>query len=150
MNPFTAATESNVETAEESLPEFKEYAFDFIHECFLYDNNGNHKIVIENEALKVWIWKALKTERYRYAAYRHGEYDNVADYGVELEQFIGKNPNNEQTAEQIEEYIRQGLKVNPYITKINSIDIESRSGDSLTLTVDLTSIYGELTQTVTV
>ena len=92
----------------------------------------------------------MKTERYRYEAYKHGVYNASDNYGVELEQFIGKNPNNVETATKIKRYIHDGLIVNPYITKIDSIDITERKGDSLTLTVNLTSIYGNLTQVVTV
>lgn len=150
MNPFIAATTDNVATEQADLPELTEYAWDFAHDHFLYNTDGSHKIVVENEALKVWIYKALKTERARYEAYKHGVYNANCPYGVELEQFIGRNKNNIETATKIKQYINDGLLVNPYIKSINNIDITSISGDTLTYTIFLTSIYGSLTTEVTV
>ena len=37
------------------------------------------------EAIKVWIWLCLQTERYRYQIYSQ-------NYGVSLEQYIGQSP----------------------------------------------------------
>ena len=71
------------ETTEDELPLLKEYAWDFEQDKFRYDGNGNHIIVTGQEALKVWIYKALKTERYEHEAYSWS-------YGVELKPFIGK------------------------------------------------------------
>lgn len=150
MNPFVLGNTEQNNYTQKNLPELQEYAWDFLHDTFRLTPEGQHIIVTENEALKVWIYKALKTERYRYEAYKHGVYNASDNYGVELEKFIGKNPNNVETATKIKRYIHDGLIVNPYITKIDSIDITERKGDSLTLTVNLTSIYGNLTQVVTV
>lgn len=146
-DPFILADTTNIDIAN-TLPLLKEYAWDFIHDVFIYDNNGRHKIVTENEALKVWIYKCLKTERYRYQSYLHGEYNNIGQYGVELEQFIGKKANTQINGEKIREYIKSGLLVNPYIIKINSIDITEQKGDRLIITVVLSSVYGNLKQEV--
>lgn len=146
-DPFILADTTNIDIAN-TLPLLKEYAWDFIHDVFIYDNNGRHKIVTENEALKVWIYKCLKTERYRYQSYLHGKYNNIGQYGVELEQFIGKKANTQINGEKIREYIKSGLLVNPYIIKINSIDITEQKGDRLIITVVLSSVYGNLKQEV--
>lgn len=145
MNPFVLGKSTAQDTTQD-LPVLQEYGWDFIHDTFTYDTSGKHKIVTENEALKVWIYKALKTERYRYEAYKHGVFDDNAEYGVELERFIGKSTNNEESATVIKRYIEDGLIVNPYIKKINSIDITEREGDKIVLTVNLTSVYGNLFQ----
>lgn len=64
--PFLSSSK-NVSTS--SLPLFKTYAWDFEKDEFVRDGNG-HMILLEgNDALKVWIYKALKTERFIYKAY---------------------------------------------------------------------------------
>ena len=52
--PFTG---TNTVTAEEDLPLYKEYAWVFDTDKFIYDNAGNHVLVEGNEAVKVWIYK---------------------------------------------------------------------------------------------
>lgn len=149
MNPFVLGKSTAQDTTQD-LPVLQEYGWDFLHDTFRLTPEGQHIIVTENEALKVWIYKALKTERYRYEAYKHGGYNASDNYGVELEQFIGKSTNNEQSATVIKRYIEEGLSVNPYIKKINSIDVSERKGDKLVLTVNLTSVYGNFSEGVTV
>lgn len=148
MNPFL--TTIRTQSQEQNLPELVMEAWDFDNDHFLLDANGNPAKVRKNEALKVWIYKALKTERFRYEIYRHGEYDEQSSFGVELEQFIGKNPNNEFSAATIKEFIYDGLIVSPYIKEINSIDISTMKGDKLEFTIELTSIYGNMEVSVSV
>ena len=90
----------------------------------------------ENEALKVWIYKTLKTERWRYRAY-----DN--DYGIELEQFIGAHTNTAATSIEMKRYIKEALDINPYILRINKIDF-TNDRDVAGFTIDLTTVYGEM------
>lgn len=78
-----------------------EYGYDFEKHRFRYDENGNNITVTEDEALKVWIYKALMTERYRYLAY-HDE------YGITIEPYQGTMPNSVYTADQICQNIREG------------------------------------------
>lgn len=134
-NPFVSGNTDNVATTENSLPTFTEYAWDFVNDQFIFEN-GSHKIVAENEALKVWIYKTLKTERWRYRAY-----DNA--YGIELEQFIGTRTNNSASAGEIEQYISESLLINPYIKSIDDIQA-TIDGDTLTYTIALTTVYGSL------
>ena len=142
LNPFVLG--DNTETVEEDLPYLQEYGWDFQHDCFSYNTDGTHKIVYENDALEVWIYKAMKTERYRFDCYKHGIYNLDSNYGVELEQYIGKRPNDINTATEIKERIRECLEVNPYIKTINSIDIVSTKKDTAIFKIDLTSIYGDM------
>lgn len=138
---------TEIET-EDNLPLLKEFAWDFVHDTFLYNNDGTIKEVIENEALKVWIYKALKTERYRHEAYLHGMYNNDSSYGVELEQYIGNYSNTNKTATLICKKIKECLQINPYIKSIDCVDIESIDGDKLTISLKVTSIYGNLEQKI--
>lgn len=54
----------------------KEYQFDFKH------GRLTGKKVSDKEALKVWIYKALHTSRYKHIIYSW-------DYGQDLEEIIG-------------------------------------------------------------
>lgn len=146
MNPFLEMN-TEIET-EDNLPLLKEFAWDFVHDTFLYNSNGTLKEVIENEALKVWIYKALKTERYKHEAYLHGNYNNDSSYGVELEQYIGNYSNTNKTATLICKKIKECLSINPYIKSIDYVDVELIDGDKLTISLKVTSIYGNLEQKI--
>jgi hypothetical protein len=135
-NPFVTGNTTSNTSQPDSLETFTEYAWDFEHDCFIFEN-GKHKIVTENEALKVWIYKTLKTERWRYRAY-----DNA--YGIELEQFIGRSTNNADSAVEVERYVKEALLINPYIKSIDNITFTNES-DVLDFEVSLTTIYGNLT-----
>lgn len=134
-NPFVSGSSS---TTSSTLDVFKEYAWDFDADNFIFEN-GQHKIVTENEAIKVWIYKALQTERWRYLAY-----DNA--YGIELEQFIGAYTNNSTNATLIEQYIKETLLINPYITSVDDVEA-TIDGDKLSYTISLTTVYGTTTAT---
>ena len=142
MNPFLVGVSKETKSMASELPLFVEYAYDFEHDRIMTNVDGTTKKVSGNDALKVWIYKALKTERARYEAYKHGIYNNDCPYGVELEQFIGKRANDSKAATQIKTYIRDGLMVNPYIKSIDSIEIKERTHDRLGYEIAFTSIYG--------
>lgn len=135
-NPFITGNISSTNTS--TLDTYMEYAWDFQNDCFIYED-GKHKIVTENEALKVWIYKVLKTERWRYRAY-----DNA--YGIELEQFIGTYTNNKDSSTELEQYIKEALIINPYIKSIDDISV-SIDGDELSYDISLTTIYSSMTVT---
>ena len=65
-DPFVALASGADASSRETLPLLSEYGYDFEKHRFRYDENGNNITVTEDEALKVWIYKALMTERYRY------------------------------------------------------------------------------------
>ena len=140
MNPFLIENTKS----DDELPELVMEAWDFENDHFLLDGNGNPKQVTRNEAVKVWIYKALKTERTRYEIYNHGQYNEISLFGVELEQFIGKNPNNELTAQKIKEFVYEGLIINPYIQEIKTIDIIEITKDKTSFHIELTTIYGSM------
>ena len=143
-NPFIAMNEAAADTASEDLPYLEEYAWDFEHDCFRYDANGKHIIVTENEALKVWVYKCLKTERWLYNAYRHGIYNDRCNFGLWLERYIGKNPNNEKTASAIKKEVREAIAANPYVQSVDYIEIDKIDGADLILNMGLISVYGSM------
>ena len=57
-----------MQTKAQQLPYAKEAGWDFQNNTFLLEG-GNIKYVYGSEAIKVWIYKALKTERFLHKAY---------------------------------------------------------------------------------
>lgn len=120
------------------LPLFQEYAWDFERDCFLYDVNGRHILLSRNPALEVWIYKALKTERFEYLAYSW-------QYGIELKPFIGKVMGVQERYSELRRVITECLMVNPYIRSIDSFSImpENRA-ELIRVHITLTTVYGEV------
>lgn len=135
-NPFMSVTAATDNVAN-NLGEIREYAYDFEKMEFIYDEEGNHVIVTRNEALKIWIMKALLTERYRYRAY-------FDDYGLEIEHFIGTVTNDGLARNELYRYVEEGLLVNPYINNVLAVNI-TQENKSIQLTVSVTTVYGDLT-----
>ena len=137
-NPFVAGpAPDNAGSTVPELPTFKEYAWDFDHDCFRHDSAGNHITVTENEALKVWVYKLLKTPRYRYLAY----YD---DYGLILEDYIGKTPNDAVEASNLFAEIKKAILVNPYIKDVMNTGMEPHD-KTVQIALEITTIYGKFT-----
>ena len=120
------------------LPLFQEYAWDFERDCFLYDVNGRHLLLSGNPALEVWIYKALKTERFEHLAYSW-------QYGIELKPFIGKVMGVQERYSELQRVITECLMVNPYIKSIDSFSITPENRAELVrVHITLTTVYGEV------
>ena len=133
FNIFLKKTETEVE----ELPIFKEYAIDFKTGEYIKDENGI-KILEKNEALKVWIFKALKTERFRYTDVHS---DN---YGSELENNIGTIYQKSVKDALMINQIRDTLFVNPYILECYNFEISNEDEYAPQITFNVKTIYGEL------
>lgn len=131
--PFTGGVSV---LAEQELPPFREYAWDFENDCFIYDDAGKRIIVEGDEALKIWVYKALKTERYEYLAYSW-------QYGIELKPFIGKVMGVNERYSELKRVIIECLMVNPYIRSVDSVDFQT-DGDYTHCDIALTTVYGEV------
>lgn len=68
------------------------------------------------EAIKVWIYKVLMTERYKHLIY-------TWDYGVELEELINKNFDRAFIESEVQRYIKEALLVNDYIKEVNNFSV---------------------------
>ena len=120
------------------LPLFQEYAWNFERDCFLYDVNGRHILLSGNPALEVWIYKALKTERFEYLAYSW-------QYGIELKPFIGKVMGVQERYSELRRVITECLMVNPYIRSIDSFSITpEKRAELVRVRITLTTAYGEV------
>ncbi|MGL4569310.1 MAG: DUF2634 domain-containing protein [Fusobacteriaceae bacterium] len=125
-----------IELEENQLEIFKEYAIDF-NTGEPLSENGEIVTLEKNDALKVWIWKALKTERFKYLAYSDS-------YGNELHEELGTVYSEILKKQIIFNEIDQCLKVNPYILKVH--DFSAVWDDEGTLIVDFAvdTIYGSI------
>lgn len=111
---------NETETQESELPLFKEMAIDFeTGEPII--KNDEIVILEETEALKVWIWKVLETERYKYKAY-------TENYGNELKEQLGTIYDKTIKDAILENEIRECLGINPYIVRLHSFSIETPEG----------------------
>lgn len=121
------------------LPLFCEYAIDFESGQPLYENEDIVTLT-GNEALKVWIFRALKTERNRYAI--HSEY-----YGSDLREHIGTIYNESIKQVLMQEQIKDCLLVNPYLANVYNFSFEKQE-NVVKITFSVNTVYGTLKQEV--
>ena len=133
--PFINGDDGLLQASSNKLPLYKECAWDFVNDKAIFVD-GSPKIVYGNEGIKVWVYKAIKTNRYQYEIY-------TWDYGCEIETLIGKGFQIGFIKSETKRYIEEALIVNPYITQINKIDVDFKT-DILTAHVDLETVYGRL------
>lgn len=134
MNLFPKLTVSLSERPETELPIFKEWAYDMETNQFL-TRNGQYYLVEKNEALKIWVYKAAKTARYRYQAYSR-------KYGNEYEQLIGASTDRAILENEIERLTKEMLLVNPYIESVEDFTFQHK-GSRTRVFYRVTTVYGE-------
>lgn len=111
----------------------KEYGIDF--------NTGQltGRIVEGIEAIKVWVWLCLHTQRFRYPIYSWS-------YGTDMEQYIGQGLTIEYLETDLKDEIEEALRVNEYITGIEDYScIQTGSKVQIQFTVQTT--LGSLKET---
>ena len=121
------ADETVMEAVE--LPHPKEYGIDF------ETGQMTGKIVEGIEAIRVWIWCALHTQRFRYAIYSW-------DYGADMEQYIGQAVTQEFLDTDCHDEVEETLTISPYITGIDDFSAEL-TGDHLHMAFAVRTIYGD-------
>lgn len=119
--------EDEIEDTEE-LP--REYGIDFV------TGQLTGEIVEGKEAVKVWIWLALRVPRYRHII-------NTWEYGNEIESLIGKGYSQEHLNSEVKYMIEDALSPNEYITDITNIDA-TLNNDKLTVRLTAETPYGEV------
>ena len=130
--PFVTYKEDMVK--DNSFPLYREIAWDFKRDIPILEN-GDFKIVEGNEAIKVWVYKALLVPRYNYSIYSW-------NYGSELMDLIGKTYTPSLTKEEAKRYIKEALLINPYILEVDVIDTDFEDS-MLSANIKITTIYGE-------
>ncbi len=129
MSIFPAVEEGQAEEVQEIADSvvLREYAWDFIRNDFIFEN-GRQKVAEGLEALKIWAYKALVTERYKYLAYSW-------DYGQEIANLIGSNISSQFVKSEVKRYIEEAFSVNPHIKGIKNL---STAIEEDTISVDFT------------
>ena len=135
--PFVTYKEDMVK--DNSFPLYREIAWDFKRDIPILEN-GDFKIVEGNEAIKVWVYKALLVPRYNYSIY-------TWNYGSELMDLIGKAYTPQLTKSEAKRYIEEALKINPYILDVNVINTDFKDS-VLSANVKIVTIYGESEVTI--
>lgn len=122
------------------LPVFKELAFDF-ETGQLLTKGGQYYYVEKNEALKIWIWKALFASRYTYLAYS-------TDYGNEIYTLIGRYLEKQLLYSELKRMIEEALLCNPYIISLTDFQVEAK-GSKVTCLFEINTIYGSVAEAYT-
>lgn len=116
-----ALADSAVSEAVE-LPYPKEYEIDF------ETGQPTGKVVGGIDAVRVWIWCAMHTQRFRHAIYSW-------DYGADFEQYVGQAVTQEFLDTDCHDEVEETLLISPYITGI----------DDFTAVLDGAELYVEFT-----
>lgn len=135
--PFidTSLYEENTES--ERLEELCEYAFDFKNNCLLKNEAGQNYYVYGNEALKIWIYKALLTTRYQHLAY-------TDEFGNEMFYLISESIDREVLLLELQRYINEAINfTNPYIRELKDFEFEI-NGSEVLIKFTVISVYGEM------
>ena len=108
--PTFMQTQIETQTQTSSVIEVpKEYGLDF------ETGQRTGEICEGIEAIKVWIWLCLHTQRFRWPIYSW-------DYGADLEQYIGQSITEEFLNADCEDESREALLVNPFVTAIANFE----------------------------
>ena len=134
--PTTLLDETDVVT-ETQLPVFKELAYDFTTGQ-LKTNGGKYYYVEKNEALKIWIWKALFTSRFSYLAYS-------TNYGNEIYTLFGRYLEKKLLYSELRRMIEEALLCNPYIVSLSDFDI-TQKGAKVICNYSVNTVYGNVAQ----
>ena len=139
MSLFPFISNTDEIKVDNSFPMYKEVAWDFKKNIPILEN-GDFKIVEGNNAIKVWVYKALLTPRYNYSIY-------TWDYGSELLDLIGKAYTPSLTKEEAKRLIKEALEINPYILEVEITDINFKDS-LLSADIKIVTIYGESEVTI--
>ena len=122
------------------LPIFKELAFDFVTGQLL-TKGGQYYYVEKNEAIKVWIWKALFTSRFTYLAYS-------TNYGNEIYTLFGRYLAKQLLYSELKRMVEEALLCNPYINSLTNFEV-SQKGAKVECLFEVNTIYGNVAQAYT-
>lgn len=130
-----------IKEKENNLPLFTEMAIDF-NTGEVLTKDREVVILTGKEALNIWMWKALKTERNRYKGYSNS-------FGSDIYKEIGYIYNRTVKEQLVVSEIIDVLMVNPYILRVYDFNI-NYSDETLSLNIKfkVDSIYGVAEQEV--
>lgn len=127
IQPQAAAVET-------TLPLCREVKWDFDRGVPVF-RRGEPVAVEGAEAVAVWAWLALHTERFRYEIYTWA-------FGNELESLIGQPYTGALKLAEARRYVRETLEINPYIKDVGDIAVDFADG-RLSISCTVETIYGK-------
>ena len=132
----------DVAISADTLPNFSEWANDYEKKELKLKNKMPY-LVFKNDALEIWIWKALhpETELFAYLAY-------TPEYGNELYIQIVRFVNSVVRKSELQRIITEALICNPYILSVSDF-IFNHTGSVMNIQATVTTVYGKLTTTLT-
>lgn len=140
MSIFPFINEDEVEYigGNEELPLLREVAWNFEEDKPIINKlSGELEFVEGAEALKIWIYKAIKINRYEHNIYSW-------DYGCEIDNLIGQGYYSKGHIElEVKRYIEECLSINEYINFITFTEIRFEN-ESLIANFKVDSKYGEV------
>lgn len=136
--------ESNSNTTTKNNNFGKSFLFDFeLGDFILLD--GKTQIIEGEKALRVWIKKALRTEKYKYKIY-----EIIDDtYGIELNEYLHSDYPTGVIYAGIQSSITEMLTTHPDITAVTSFEF-TRDKQNLGVSFIVSSVYGAITEGVNI
>ena len=132
--PFLQAAKYTEDNTVE-LPLYIDVLWDEINNCAVLNNAGEPVLAEGNAALRGWILRTLKTERY-------AERFFTRSHGSELKRLIGKEWRRETRMAEAKRYICDSLLHNHYITSVDVYSVEFYDG-TISIKCNVKTVYGE-------
>lgn len=141
--PINQDQNENINVAATQNSKFgKSFLFDFDKGDFVF-LDGKIQVVAGEKALKVWIKKALRTEKYKYKIY-----EIIDDtYGIELNEYLHSDLPTGVIYAGIQSGITEMLITHPDITAVTSFEF-TKEKHSLKVAFIVSSVYGSITEGV--
>ncbi|MDN4093581.1 DUF2634 domain-containing protein [Brevibacillus agri] len=125
MFPKVVQLEINTEPTE-TVKIGKSFLYDFKTNQFVMQNGKN--VVVEGiDALKMWIEKTLRTEKFRFKIYERVN-DKENEYGVQLKDLIGTKYPAAFIESELRREITEALKKHPVISGISNLTVDRNDG----------------------
>lgn len=119
-----------IETEEEEEETPREYEIDFS------TGELTGRIVEGLDAIKVWIYLALRVPRYRHVIYSW-------DYGNELETLVGQGYTQDHLELEVNRMLEEALLINENILSIDNLEVTQES-DKISVSFTANTLYGEV------
>ena len=124
---------------ETALPLFTEWAVDWKEGRFAL-RNGRFYTVSGTEALRIWVYRALRRESARFCCTAWSW-----DYGNELGTLLGGCVDRGVLESRLRQYVREALLVSPYIKAVDGFSF-SRKGSVVEVRFTVHSVYEDFSQ----
>lgn len=134
MLPQVAQLEFNNQAIETSQTMGKSFKFDFEKGDFVLKDG--RVVKTENvEALKIWIEKVIRTEKFRFKIYEGTE------YGITLEDLIGQSLPRDLVESELKRELKDALEIHFMIQSISNI-VAVRDGSKLNISFEVNLVDG--------